>query len=62
MANEDNEQQLIDVMGKVWSDDTFAAKFRGRSVIFVSNGVATEFSSIDGKTAVKNGIASLASM
>ena len=50
LSNDENKQQLIHILSKSWSSDANASRLQNQPVILIENGIATQLSSVDGKT------------
>ncbi len=50
LSNEENKQQLIHVIGETWKTDKYAADHHNCPVIYIENGLAQRFFSLDGIT------------
>ena len=61
LANEENTEQLIELLCRVWSTDNFAPKLLGKNVIPVSDGHAFHITSYDGTSVCRTEIKSIES-
>jgi hypothetical protein len=61
LVNEENKNQLIELLCRVWSTDNFAPKPLGKNVITISDGHAFHITSYDGTTVCRTEIKSVES-
>ena len=61
LANEENKEQLIELLCRVWSTDNFAPKLLGKNVITISDGHAFHITSYDGTSVCRTEIKSVES-